>query len=128
MEHRAPKSRYTRTSRKSFVKQMAQIERRQARLRNMRSTLTSSAALSVAQPDVVALDPQSHHNIGKSENEPEHIGTFLNTNRGDPAIVVRFLHMFSLFVYFQFANMTSIELSAKTESTPASQSKSCFGQ
>jgi hypothetical protein len=33
LEHRSPKARYTRTSRKGFIKQMTQIERRQARIR-----------------------------------------------------------------------------------------------
>src|ERR1700683_2723637 len=37
LEHRLPKSRYTRTNRKCFMKQLTRIERRQARIRTIRA-------------------------------------------------------------------------------------------
>ena len=36
LEHRSPKSRYACTDRKSFIKQLTVIERRQARIRRIR--------------------------------------------------------------------------------------------
>lgn len=36
LEHRSPKSRYTCTDRKGFIKQLTVIERRQARIRRIR--------------------------------------------------------------------------------------------
>lgn len=55
----------------------------------MRSKLIKP--LKKAVHDTAARSPRSHHHIGKSEDEPEHIGTFLRTHQGDPAITVRFL-------------------------------------
>ena len=41
LEHRIPKSRYKRTSRKKFIKQLTEIEWRQARLRRIRQKLNT---------------------------------------------------------------------------------------
>lgn len=76
---------------------MAQIERRQACLRKMRSKLGKPK--NPAIHDSVALDPQSHHHIGKSENEPEHIGTFLKMHQGDPAIMVQLSSVSTFLLY-----------------------------
>lgn len=37
-----------------------------------------------------AVSPDMHHHIGKSQNEAEHVGTFLSTNASDPAVKVAF--------------------------------------
>ena len=85
LEHRTPKARYKRTDRKAFVKQLVQIERRQTRIRRIRSKLHSGRQ---AQREVVANTPHEHHHIGLSQNQYEHIGTFLQKNANDPAVKV----------------------------------------
>jgi hypothetical protein len=86
LEHRSPKARYTRTSRKRFIKQMTQIERRQARLRRIRAKHHKEAG-NVMNEDI-ARSPEAHHHIGKSQNFPENICSFVQKNRGDPAVKV----------------------------------------
>jgi hypothetical protein len=86
LEHRTPKSRYFRTDRKKFVKQLTHIERRIARLRRIRARLSGNGQ---GQNERVGTTPHEHHHIGLSENTYDHIGTFLQRNSGDPAVKVR---------------------------------------
>lgn len=85
LEHRTSKARYPRTSRKAFVKQMADIERRQARIRNIRSCIDPARA---AQTEIVANDPEQQFHIGASQNVSEDIGEFVRKRAGDPAVKV----------------------------------------
>lgn len=64
---------------------MAQIERRQARIRRIRAR---SFANGKSEKETIAINPEVHHNIGKSENQSEHIGLFATKNSGDPAVKV----------------------------------------
>ncbi len=48
LEHRSPKSRYLRTSRKGFETQLGSIERRLARIRRIRQKLSSSSHVTLA--------------------------------------------------------------------------------
>src|SRR5882762_12004525 len=84
LEHRTPKARYKRTDKKKFIRQLARIERREARLRRVRARLPGNGGLE----EQVAKTPQEHHHIGVSQNHHEHIGTSLRRNAGDPAIKV----------------------------------------
>jgi hypothetical protein len=84
LEHRRPKGWLHRTDRKSFVKQMTQIERRQARIRRIKHRLSSTRA----QAEDVATDPDVRYHIGSSQNMHQHIGTFLRETEGDPATKV----------------------------------------
>jgi len=84
LEHRRPKGWFHRTDRKSFVKQMTQIERRQARIRRMKHKLSSTST----RAEDVATHPDVHYHIGSSQNRYEHIGTFLRQTEGDPATKV----------------------------------------
>jgi len=61
---------------------MAQIERREARLRKIRR-------LTRIQNETVPKTPQEHHHIGISQNQYKHIRTFLREHSGDPAVKVR---------------------------------------
>lgn len=66
---------------------MARIERRQGRLRRLRSRFqTASGTTPNIEPP--PLMPDAHHHIGKSQNEYEGIGTFLSKHMGDPAVQV----------------------------------------
>jgi hypothetical protein len=85
LEHRSAKSRYTRTSRKGFLRQLAQIERRQARIRRIREKhQAGDRPVNQFNPG----SPNEHHNIGNSQNQPENIPLFLRKHSGDPAIAV----------------------------------------
>ncbi|KZP19824.1 hypothetical protein FIBSPDRAFT_665092, partial [Athelia psychrophila] len=83
LEHRKPKGRYVRTSRKKFIKQMTAIERREARVRRIRQHLCKGKK---QDTDGVASNPELHHQMGKTENEWTDMGEFLRRNKGDPAI------------------------------------------
>ncbi|RDB16269.1 hypothetical protein Hypma_003008 [Hypsizygus marmoreus] len=85
LEHRTPKSRYKRTSRRAFTMQLAQSERRQARLRHLKSKATTAQKELELDTEFVPDEPALHHHIGATENFPCHIGTFLHENSGDPA-------------------------------------------
>jgi hypothetical protein len=85
LEHRSPKSRYTRTSRKHFIKQLTQIERRQARIRRIRARHQQAGT---PAREEVAFTAEAHHVIGKSQNYPENIPNFLQKYAGDPAVKV----------------------------------------
>jgi hypothetical protein len=85
LEHRCAKANYARTDRREFIKQMAQIERRQARIRRI---YTENFPDAEANDDDVALGPESHYNIGKTENLPLHMSPFVQRHSGDPAIEV----------------------------------------
>jgi len=87
LEHRDPKSGYKRTDRKSFVKQLTQIERRKARIRRIRAKILEDGGY-VCDPEEVASTPLEHHHIGLAQNRYEHIGTFLRKHTGDPAVQV----------------------------------------
>lgn len=86
LEHRTSKGRYKRTDKKCFVRQLARIERREARLRRIRARLSGEQRM---RREAVGNTPREHHHIGTSQNNFEHIGTFLRQNAGDPAIHVR---------------------------------------
>ena len=76
--------RFTRTSRKEYIRQLTRIERRQARIRRIRET--SKAA--VAPAEIIPNIPNEHYNIGKSQHLPVDLGSFVRKNMGDPAITV----------------------------------------
>jgi hypothetical protein len=99
LEHRTPKSRYTRTSKKDFTKQLAQIERRQARIRRIRERLVKTK---MPTPESVARNPDEPYNIGKSQNLPVNISHFLQKHLDDPAVKV------SLFSIVRCSNPTPI--------------------
>jgi hypothetical protein len=88
LEHRNPKSRYTRTSRKGFLKQLTQIERRQARIRRIREELVKANKL---PQETLASDPEVPYNIGKSQNLPVDLTPFLQAHADDPATKVLIL-------------------------------------
>jgi hypothetical protein len=88
MEHRSSKARYTRTSRKGFIKQLTRIERRQARLRTIRARQNKAGTPSNEE---VQMKPEVHHVIGVSQNGPINIPLFLQRFAGDPAIKVGFI-------------------------------------
>jgi hypothetical protein len=66
---------------------MTQIERREARIRRIR-TRNLSEGKSSANLEEVAVNPEVHHSIGKTEASPEHIGLFVMNCNGDPSVKV----------------------------------------
>ncbi|RDB21901.1 hypothetical protein Hypma_011139 [Hypsizygus marmoreus] len=110
LEHRTPKTRYTRTSKKDYVKQLTRIERRQAWISRIREHLTPAVGREPQFPDK-AMSPELKYHIGKTQNQPEHILQFLQRNAGDPALR-NFLpnlkaHLFSRIQELQFPNDAS---------------------
>jgi len=91
LEHRSSKARYARTSRKGFIRQMTQIERRQARIRRIRA---SHRRVGNSSDKDNARSPEVHHIIGKSQNFHENIPLFLEKNRHDPAVKVTLIYTF----------------------------------
>jgi len=86
LEHQTSKSRYKRTSHKTFMPQLASIERCQARIRCIRA---QRKAWKRDDPSPNTSD--LHHVIGKSQNFPEDISTFVQQNSDDPAVKVSLL-------------------------------------
>jgi hypothetical protein len=64
---------------------MTQIERRQARIRRIR---TRNGGHHLPQKEKFSICPDVHHSIGMTQNEPEHIGLFVQRHAGDPAVKV----------------------------------------
>ncbi|KAF8151198.1 hypothetical protein BJ912DRAFT_869512 [Pholiota molesta] len=86
LEHRSPKSRYLRTSRKNFEKQLTQIERRQARIRRIRQKFNEADKVQTVLkhekgPESSACD----YHIGKTQNHPFNLDVFARESRYDPA-------------------------------------------
>ena len=89
LEHRLPKSRYTRTDRKTFVKQLTVIEHRQARIWRIHAMNKLGGTSSNDHEDTSTMSLEGHHFIGKLQNFPVSIPAFLCNNEGNPAIKVR---------------------------------------
>ncbi|KAG1721829.1 hypothetical protein EDD22DRAFT_962397 [Suillus occidentalis] len=83
LEHRSPKAGYRRTDRKSFVKQLTQIERRQARIRRIGDKAVHRPHVEISE---IARSPEVHHHIGLTQKYPVHIGSYLISHPGDPAV------------------------------------------
>ncbi|KAG2047193.1 hypothetical protein BDR06DRAFT_1032526 [Suillus hirtellus] len=83
LEHRSPKARYSRTDHKSFVKQLTCIECRQARIHHIGNKIVHRPHVEIAE---MARSPDVHHHIGMTQKYPIHIGTYLRSHEGDPAI------------------------------------------
>ncbi|KIK34655.1 hypothetical protein CY34DRAFT_97579 [Suillus luteus UH-Slu-Lm8-n1] len=84
LEHRTPKGRYHRTDRRTFVRQLTQIERRQARLRRIKQQQQQPASRVELQE--MATDPKLQHHIGQSERIYDDFGQYLRNHKGDPTM------------------------------------------
>lgn len=91
LEHRSPKSRYLRTSRKDFEKQLGCIERRQARIRRIRQKFNKSNTTCRELIDEKGPESwESTYHIGKTQNHPVDLVVFAQEKRHDPAAKVQF--------------------------------------
>jgi hypothetical protein len=90
LEHRTSKARYKRTSKKGYVQQLAQIERRQARIRAIRQKISKEKPTATENENSmdISSDLRAHHYIGVSEKNAEQFGAFLRLGSGDPAVKV----------------------------------------
>lgn len=87
LEHRSPKSRYLRTNRKYFEKQLGSIERRQARIRRIRQKLSNSSRETFVHEKGPVLSTSAYH-IGKTQNHPVDLGVYARDYCRDPAVKV----------------------------------------
>ncbi|OBZ80056.1 hypothetical protein A0H81_00427 [Grifola frondosa] len=85
-EHRKSKSRFLRTNGRLIRKQLTKIETRQRNIRKMREKLSPQEALHPPDMEDVPSDPRMQYNMGKSENSPVNVPSFLQKHAGDPAI------------------------------------------
>ena len=99
LEHRNPKSLYTRTSRKHFEKQLTKMERMQARIRQK---INNKARKSALQPDKGPVPESSlaKYHIRKTQNNPVDLGPFLQEYRDDPAVKVAVLYFINCLLYY----------------------------
>jgi hypothetical protein len=107
LEHRRAKAWYKRTNRKNFIKQMTQIECRQARLKEIEAKISAGSQPSITVDDeTISGPPEAHHIIGKTQNIHEGIGHFYQRNRGDPA--------FKVCAYYHYPQLRQYLIKAKT--------------
>jgi hypothetical protein len=85
LEHRRVKSRYKRTNKKEFVRQLTRIERRQARIKLIRQRVQKEGGFAAED---VPRNPTTHHEIGSSENCKLRFSSFLEKHKLDPAATV----------------------------------------
>lgn len=98
MEHRSPKSRYQRTSRKNFEKQLGLIERHQARIRRIQQKLKDRCKTQeVLDHEKGPELPTCDYHIGKTQNHPVDLGILARENCHDPAAKVFFICLASNF-------------------------------
>ncbi|KAI0064190.1 hypothetical protein BV25DRAFT_1800682 [Artomyces pyxidatus] len=83
LEHHTSKVRYKRTSRREFVRDMARIERRQHKIRQIRARTCSATDRTVEDTPSASHE---HYNVGVSENYPVNITLFQQENSRDPAV------------------------------------------
>ncbi|KAG6913932.1 hypothetical protein DXG01_003430 [Tephrocybe rancida] len=82
LEHRTSKAHYQRTNRKDFKKQLARIERHQARIRHIYQRTGSKRVTPTRQ----GIDLKAHHIIGKTENLHTHLSSFVQELNGHVVI------------------------------------------
>lgn len=89
LEHRSPKSRYLRTSRKHFEQQLGHIERRQARIRRIRQRLNGNGKNhGVLMHEKGPVSSASAYHIGKTQNHPMDLEAIARRAEGDFAAKV----------------------------------------
>lgn len=76
LEHRSPKSRYTRTDHKHFVEQLTCIECWRAHIHRI-CAMNNSGRQTMVIGEATTAKLEEHHFIGKSQNFPINIRTFL---------------------------------------------------
>ena len=95
LEHWSSKAHYPCTSGQVFTVQLSKIERRQHKIQEIHQKMNPKQAhkLWTELNDDEAGNPCLQYNIGKNQNSPVHLPTFLWKNEVDPALKVHwFLH------------------------------------
>lgn len=88
LEHRISKARFLRTSGRSIPLNLSKIERRERHIRRIREKIRPTVAQPALALEDLVHNPRAQYNIGKSQNWPVHIPSFLQKNDGDPATKV----------------------------------------
>ena len=87
LQHWVGKARYTCTSRKSYIVQLTRIECYQAHICWISMCCSTSAPTQLKE---MPNSPDEHHHIGRAQNHPEDLTTFVQRNSDDPATRVCF--------------------------------------
>ncbi|KAG2063716.1 hypothetical protein BDR04DRAFT_1131029 [Suillus decipiens] len=85
LEHHSLKARYSRTDRRSFVKQLTRIECHQAHICHIGHSNIHRPHVEISE---IAQSPLLHHHIGLTQKHVVHIGSYLIRHQGDPAITI----------------------------------------
>ncbi|EGO23151.1 hypothetical protein SERLADRAFT_371382 [Serpula lacrymans var. lacrymans S7.9] len=85
IKHWTGKSRYKKTSKKTYTEQLTHIERREAHIHLMCQKLGMSSEDCAVAADQEASTLDDHHHIGKSQNSPLHITFPSKMYSRDPA-------------------------------------------
>lgn len=67
------------------MKQLTRIEHRQAQIRRIGNKVVHRPHVEITE---LARSPYIQHHIGSTQKYPVHIGMYLRTHEGDPAIKV----------------------------------------
>jgi len=80
----------------SFVKQLTHIKHHQAHIHCIGNKMVHHPHIEIAE---LVKSPLVHHHIGMTQKYPIHIGTYLHSHQGDPAIKVSVIsHTFALLI------------------------------
>ena len=104
--------RFTHTSRKDYIHQLAQIERRQARIRRIRKASKPATVTTEVVPNV----PNEHYNIRKSQHLPLDLNSFIWKNMDDQAITVGVTNL--IMFWKLFSKFPGLYSEVETSSPP----------
>lgn len=75
-----------RTTGRSIPQELSKIERRERCIRRIREKMLRAGPQT--DTEEIGNDPLMQYNMGKTQNSPVHVPTFLQKNDGDPAVKV----------------------------------------
>lgn len=100
-QHRTSKGRFERTNKTNFTGQLANIERRESRLRDISDALSRSGVapapsrrLVDSKPNFEEALPEQHNYVARSQRDPIHIPTWVHAQGDDPAALVDVKHFY----------------------------------
>jgi hypothetical protein len=88
LEHRTAKLQYPHTDRREYIKQMTQVECREACIRHIHTRTLDKGEKSTIY-EHVAQKPDAHHCIRQSEDSYEHVGLYVMEHNGEPAVKLK---------------------------------------
>ena len=122
LSHCNPKASYVQMNKKKYEKQLAQIERRHARIRCIQQKFPDRR---MTNEDMTSVDDR--YEIGSTEKFPEYIPQFLNKNAGDPAIKAKTSRHISTPYSSLIPSSTGLHVTTQDPSSTACSEPSAIG-